>query len=582
METRRGIPVSAGVAVGVAFLLDNQAALVGRKFLMPEEVPQEIIRFDASLERSRQEIDELGHRLRGKLGGDDRLGDIFLVHQALLADPKLREQVTNLITNRLFTAEYAVHEILRRYGKSLEDAGDSYLLQRVRDFDDIQQRLLRNLAGECPPELADLPGPVVVIARDLTPSQTASFDPVKILAMATEAGGRTSHTAILARALGIPAVVGVTGLLDVAVPGEMIVVDGGQGMVIAGPDEATRRDYEARGRSFEVSEMQTAAEFCNLPAVTRDGRRVSIHANIEFPREVETILQHGAEGVGLYRTEFLYHTAETPPDEAEHFSAYMEAIRALAGHPMTIRVLDLGADKFPAGYPEKNPFLGCRSMRLLRLHPGVFRAQVRAILRASAMGKLRFMFPLICNLDELRDARNLVNDVMAEFDANGTPYDKSIPVGMMIEVPSAAMMADAFSAEVDFFSIGTNDLIQYSLAIDRDNEHVAHLYSPVDPAVLRLMHMTLAAADRSGIDVSICGEMAGDLMCVILMVGMGFRSLSMAPHTIPDTKKLIRSITYDYARQVAQKALTMTTARDIELYLREEMRKVAPEMVREG
>ena len=581
METKRGIPVSPGVGIGPAFIMEGEGMRITRKFVMPDEVHREIERFDKALAHSRREIDELAEKLRNKLDNGYKVSDIFQMHLHILDDPRLREQVLGLISNRLFTPEYAVNQVLRRHRKSLEEAGDTYLLQRVRDFDDIEQRLLRNLLGELREDFAHLAKPVVVVARDLTPSQTVSFDREKVLAIATEAGGRTSHTAILARALGIPAVVGVMELGSVVSGGDTVVVDGGQGTVIVGPDELTRRRYEARGHDLEVIEEKIAAEFCNLPAITRDGHRVSIEANIEFPNEVASIFQHGAEGVGLYRTEFLYHTAENPPDEEAHFQAYMEAIRALQDHPMTIRILDLGADKFPSGFAERNPFLGCRSMRLLRAYPHIFRDQVRAILRASAMGKLRFMFPLISTLDELRESKQMVHEVMRELDQKGGSYDKGIKIGMMIEVPSAAVMADIFVKDVDFFSIGTNDLIQYSLAVDRDNEHVAHLYSPADPAVLRMIKLTVDAARRGGIDVSICGEMAGDVLYTLLLVGMGFRKLSMAPTAIPDIKKLIRSTTYEEARRVAERALSMQRAQEIEAFLAQETRKLAPELLGE-
>jgi len=582
VETRRGTPASPGVAIGPAFVLETEGARIPRKYLMPDEVHREIERFDKALASSRREIEELSANLREKLGDEYKAADIFQVHRHTLEDPKLREQVVALVTNRLFTPEYAATQILRRYGKPLEEAGDSYLLQRVRDFEDIEQRLLRNLLGRRREDLSHLKGQVIVIARDLAPSQTASLDRENVLALATEGGGRTSHTAILARALGIPAVVAAPDLTSLTAGGDTVIVDGARGVVIVGPDELTRRRYEALGHSREVIEERIAAEYCNLPAVTRDGRRITIEANIEFPNEIPGIFPHGAEGVGLYRTEFLYHTAQNPPDEEAHFQAYMEAVRALAGRPMTIRILDMGADKFPSGFDERNPFLGCRSMRLLRLFPEIFRSQIRAILRASAMGNIRFMFPLISNLGELREAMQVVREVRQDLDRKSISYNKDVEVGIMIEVPSAAVMADAFAKEADFFSIGTNDLIQYSLAVDRGNEHVAHLYSSVDPAVLRMMRLTLEAADRGGIDCSICGEMAGDILHTILLVGMGFRKLSMASNAIADVKKLIRSIVYEEARRVAEKALTLETAAEIEALLESETRKVIPELLDEA
>jgi phosphotransferase system enzyme I (PtsI) len=578
VETRKGTAVSPGIAAGRAFVLESEGMRIARKFLMPDEVGAEIARFDKALAASGREIHELARSLHGRLDDGYAAADIFRMHVGVLEDPRLREQVAGLVTNRLFTPEYAVSQVLRRYRKSLEEAGDTYLLQRVRDFDDIEQRLLRNLLGERREDLAHLQESIILVAHDLTPSQTVSVDREKVLAIATEAGGRTSHTAILARALGIPAVVGVVDLLAGVAGGDNLIVDGGQGVVIIAPDELTYERYQRKSRTLEVMEERIAEEFCNLPAVTPDGRGIAIEANIELPGEVEGIVAHGAEGVGLYRTEFLYHTATKPPTEETHFNAYMDAIRHLRGHPMTIRILDLGADKFPLGFLENNPFLGCRSMRLLRLFPEIFRHQIRAILRASTMGKLRFMFPLISSLQELRECKAVVAEVMAELDEKETPYDRKIQIGMMIEVPSAAVMADAFAKEVDFFSIGTNDLIQYSLAVDRDNEHVAHLYSPSDPSVLRMIRNTLRAADEAGIECSVCGEMAGDVIYALLLVGMGFRKLSMAPTAIPDMKRIIRSVKYEEARLVAEKALRFDCAEEITDFLQNEVARVFPEL----
>jgi len=583
LEIKRGIPVSPGVAVSKAFVLDSEGARIGRKFLMPEEAPSEIERFDDALRRSGEQIRALAEQLQQKVEDSYGVSDIFQVHLHILGDPKLRESVANLIRNRNFTAEYALSQVLRRYVKSLEATGDSYLLQRVRDFDDIEQRLLNSLLGAQREDLAHIEEAVIVIARDLTPAQTAGFDPSRVLALATDAGGRTSHTAIIARALRIPAVVGIGAISTEVSGGDMVIVDGTKGIVIVNPDEATLARYRIRARNIEVFEERIAAEICNLSAVTRDGHRVSIEANIEFPSEVEAVVRNGGEGVGLYRTEFLFHVeSSAPTDEKAHFGAYMDAIRHLGDHPLTIRLLDLGADKFPQGYAERNPFLGCRSMRLLGKNPDIFRQQIRAILRASALGKVRFMFPMIATPDELRECKDFVQDVRDELDRAGVPYDKDIAVGMMIEVPSAAMMADRFAREVDFFSIGTNDLIQYTLAVDRNNEHVSHLFSATNPAVLRLIRLTVEAADSAGIEVAMCGEMAGDILYTPLLVGMGLQHLSMAPAAIPDVKKLVRSISHTDAKTIADTVAEMPTSRLIEEFLQKELRRIMPELFAEG
>lgn len=578
MEIKRGTPVSPGVAIGAAFVMESEGARIVRKFVMADEVEREVTRFQKALERSCTEIDGLAKSLTSKIDTFDSVTDIFQIHLHILKDPEIDNQVIRLVRNKLFTPEYAVSQVLRRYVKRLEATGDTYLIQRVRDFDDIEQRLLRNLLGERREDLAHLQEPVLVIARDLTPSQTVSFDPKYVLALATDAGGRTSHTSILARAMQIPAVVGVPELSASVSGGDTVIIDGGRGVVIVDPDDVTIKRYQLRGRSLEVIEEKIAAEVCNLPAITRDGRRVSLEANIEFPQEIHHITRQGAEGVGLYRTEFLYHTMDAPPGEEDHFQAYLESLRLLGDRPITIRVLDLGADKFSMGLDERNPFLGCRSMRLMRNHPRMFRDQIRAILRASALGKVRFMFPMIASLSELREAKQMVADVMAELDRTHTNYNKTVQVGMMIEVPSAALMAERLAREVDFFSIGTNDLIQYTLAVDRNNEHVAHLFSPANPAVLRLIKNTLDAGEKAGIEVAMCGEMAGDILYSTLLVGLGCQRLSMAPATIADVKKFICSITYKDAKQLAERVLAMNTSQEIEELLRSEALKIVPEL----
>ncbi len=582
MEKKHGIAVSTGVAVGSAFVMESEGARIARKFIMPNDLDHEMARFEKALERSYVEVKELSQSLQEKIGEPYDIADIFRMHLHILKDPTLSVQVVNLVRNRNFTPEYAVSQVLRRYVKSLESTGDTYLLQRVRDFDDIEQRLLRNLLGEKHEDLDHLQESVVMVARDLTPTQTASFDATKVVGIATDAGGRTSHTAIIARALRIPAVVGLGDVMSSVSGGDTVIIDGANGEIVINPDDLTLKRYESRARRIEVHEERIAAELCNLPAVTRDGRAISIQANIELPNEVASVVPHGGAGIGLYRTEFLYHVSEQPPDEGAHFNAYAEAVRAMADHPLTIRLLDLGADKFPLGFEERNPFLGCRSMRLIRVNPDMFRNQIRAILRASALGKIRFMFPLIATIEELREAKAMVAEVVTELERNGIPYNRDVKIGMMIEVPSAALMADAFAAEVDFFSIGTNDLIQYTLAVDRNNEHVSHLYSPVNPSVLRLIRHTVAAAEKAQIGVALCGEMAGDVLYTMLLVGMGLTSLSMSPAAMADVKKVVRSILFDDARKVAEQALEMSETEKIDAFLKQELERAVPDLLAQG
>jgi phosphotransferase system enzyme I (PtsI) len=428
--------------------------------------------------------------------------------------------------------------------------------------------------------LHKLAQPVVLLAHDLTPSETAQLDRQHVLAFATEVGGRTSHTAIVAGVLGIPAVVGLGKFLTDVSGGDLVIVDGNRGVVILDPDSDTLEHYRQAQRALAGLERELI-ELRDLPAVTRDGVHIHLYGNIEFPEEASQILERGAEGVGLYRTEFLYLSRKEDPTEQEHLEAYLKVIRQLPGKPIVIRTLDVGADKFSAVTDplaqERNPFLGVRSLRLCLRNKNLFRVQLRAILRASAFGDVRIMFPMVSTISELREAKLLLNDVMEELDEEKIPFNHRIPVGTMIEVPSAALLADLLAREVDFFSIGTNDLIQYTLAADRTNENVAYLYNASDPAVIRLIDQVVRAAERAGIPVNVCGEMSGEPMYAYLLIGLGLRQLSTPPHAILEIKKLVRSISAEEARRDAETVLQMETAQDIATYLRERIRRLLPE-----
>jgi phosphotransferase system enzyme I (PtsI) len=423
---------------------------------------------------------------------------------------------------------------------------------------------------------------VVILAHDLTPSETASIDARLVHAFVTEAGGRASHTAIVAGVLGIPAVVGVGRFLTDVSGGDEVVVDGNRGLLILNPDDETRSRYEQTRKSFHFFENELV-RLRDLPAETKDGTRVQLHGNIEFPNEARHCIERGADGVGLYRTEFLYMNRQTDPTEAEHLEAYLTVLRSLGNRPVIVRTLDLGADKFLASsdYPreERNPFLGVRSVRLCLRNLPLFKTQMRAILRASAYGDVRIMFPMVSTLLELRQCKMILAEVKEDLEEEGIPFNQQLPVGTMIEVPSAAILAEKMAREVQFFSIGTNDLVQYTLAADRTNEEMATLYSPGDPAVLRLIELVVQAASKQNIDVSVCGEMSGEPIYTILLLGMGLRQLSVTPHNIPEIKKIIRSITLEEATEVAQEALRLETARDVNHYLRDKTRRILPEVV---
>jgi phosphotransferase system enzyme I (PtsI) len=519
----------------------------------------------------------------------DRLGRqyaaIFEAHALLLEDPTLVGELDAMIMKEHFAAEYAVSRVMRHYVKALEGLGNgSVMASRVGDLHDLERSVLGHLLGQRREQVTQLREAVIVLAHDLTPGETAELDTSKVHAFATEAGGRASHTAIMAGALEIPAVVGLGEFVSDVSGGDLIIVDGTRGLLILDPDEETLAKYESARTNFRTFET-SLGQLRDLPAVTKDGVPIELHANIEFPHEAQHCIDRGAAGVGLYRTEFLYVGRQTDPSEDEHLAAYRAVLEALPpGQPVVIRTLDLGADKFnpitSAAHKERNPFLGVRSVRLCLRNLGLFKTQMRAILRASVLGRVRIMFPMVSTLLELRQCKMLLAEVKEDLEDEGVAFDPNLQLGTMIEVPSAALMADQLAREVDFFSIGTNDLVQYTLAADRTNEQMATLYSPADPAVLRLIQMVLDAGERAKIDVTACGEMSGEPIYTLLLIGMGLRRLSATPHNIPEIKRLIRSISIDDAAQVARDAIQHETARDVTSFLREQARRLVPEIVR--
>jgi phosphotransferase system enzyme I (PtsI) len=578
MEIRKGIAVSPGVAIATAIVLDSEQFRIPRRSIEPGEVEAEVGRFQGAVERALAEIRELRQRVASDVG--ERLGAIFDVQDALLTDPRVTHEIRELVEREHYAPEYAVSTILRGYAKKFLALPNRYMSERVADVYDVEKRLLRNLIGAKRESLGTLTEPVIIIAHDLTPSQTASLDRSKILAFATDIGGRTSHTTIVARAMGIPAVVGLKTITADVSGGDLVVIDGNRGLVVINPDEAAVLRFHEAELRFRRMEKELG-DLRDLPAVTPDGHEVRLWGNIEFPHEVEICLERGASGIGLYRTEFLYLDREEDPSEEDHFQAYAEAIDLLKGRPITIRTCDLGADKFThlsGEYDERNPFLGCRSIRFSLQHIGVFKTQLRAILRASALGPTRIMFPLITNLKELRQAKMLLNDVREDLEEEGVLFDPDIKVGIMIEVPSAAIMARNFARECDFFSIGTNDLVQYTLAVDRSNERVASLYTPGHPAVLRLIRTVAEAALESGVEVSVCGEMAGEPIYTAVLLGLGVQVFSVSPATLLEIKKAVRSITMDQAREVIDKVFQFDSDREVDAYLSEITRRLLPEM----
>ena len=556
MEIFQGIGVSRGVAVGNAFVIESERMPVRRKHVPPSQVKTEIKRYKDAVAQATKGIRDDQHRLAPRLGKEYLA--IFETHIGMLDDPRLRDEIVERIKTELTTAEAAVDHVLQRHIQLLFE--DKSTAKWVSDIYDVQSRLHRVLLGRSPGDVRDLAEPVIIVAEDLVPSQTVAFDRQKVLAIAMEAGGKTSHTAIIANALGIPAVVGLKGLTGQVTPGHLMVVDGGGGRVMVEPDEDTLEHYVAVERDIVESDRRLIHEQHELPAETLDGRRITLYANIEFPHEVETALEQGAEGIGLYRTEYLYMEKGREPTEEEHFEAYRSAAEAMWPKPIVIRTFDLGADKAASGIggpstAEPNPFLGCRSIRLCFDRPGMFKAQLRAILRASVFGYTKIMLPMITSLAEIRRVKEIIAEVRDELDEAGHAYESDIELGIMIEVPAAAVMADVLAKEVDFFSIGTNDLVQYTLAVDRGNPTVSHLFQPAHPAVMKLVKHTIDAGDAAGIPVSMCGQMSGDLSYLVLLLGLGLRQFSASPKVLPEMKRIIRLLKIEDAYEIANEVM---------------------------
>lgn len=577
MQKLQGIAVSPGIAIGEALVIGNEGFRIPRRFVARDAIDHELERLGHAVEAAGAEIENNRDVVQRELGAD--YAAIFSAHLQMLRDPKLRAELDGMIRERHYSPEYAVSRALRRYAKVFQSIQSSYLAQRANDIFDIEKRLLRNLLGLRREELSGLTSPVVVLAHNLTPSETANLNRDFALGFATEVGGPGSHTAIVAEGMEIPAVVGVGSFLTDVSGGEMVIVDGDSGLIILQPDEETIARYrqDIEDRRSRTAQLELLRE---LPAETADGVRITLLGNIEFPHEVGHCLDRGADGIGLYRTEFLYLGAATEPTEEIHYEAYADVARAMPDKPVVIRTLDLGADKSMRGprvEPEPNPFLGLRSIRLSLKQLDPFRTQLRAVLRSSALGDVRVMFPLISTLRELRHAKMVLNDVMEDLQEEGVPFDRDLQVGMMVEVPAAVMMLDHFAAEVDFLSIGTNDLIQYTLAVDRSNKDVASLYNASDPSILRLLRLAFEAAEQHNTPISVCGQMSGSSTYTMLLLGMGLRSFSVTPSAIPEIKRICRSVTIEQCRAVALKALQMETAINVKTYLRDELRKVLPD-----
>jgi len=577
--TLNGIGASPGVALGRAYTLDR-SRVTFPKFRLPseEEAQREQMRLKVALELSDLQLAEIKGKVAQGEGGEHAL--ILEAHRLMIKDPLFADEARRLIGEERINAEWAIRRVVKKLKAAFEDIEDDYFRERRADIEFVGDRVLRNLLGhvvDVDPEGDGIPPGCIVVAHDLTPADaTVLMRRGQVAGFVTDVGGQTSHTAIVARAREIPGVVGALKGSELIKRGDLVAIDGHRGVVVINPTEEQVLQFQEAIRRHVAAE-QSMLRLRDLPTVTADQVRVSLLGNMEFAEQISTLLSHGAEGVGLYRTEFLFLEREVPPTEDEHYLAYKAVLEAMGDRPVTIRTLDLGADKVPRGpgakkrEREPNPALGLRAMRFCLKNKDLFEAQLKGLLRASVHGNLRIMFPLISGLTELREGRASLERAKEELTRAGQPFSSKVPVGIMVETPAAAWAADRLARESDFFSIGTNDLIQYTLAIDRANREVAYLYCPLHIAILRAIRFIVESAKAASIPVAMCGEMAGDPMFSLLLLGMGFDELSMVPSQIPLVKRVIRNSTSEDGRKLLEQAVRLTTAEEIERFVRSEM-----------
>jgi phosphotransferase system enzyme I (PtsI) len=559
----QGAGVSPGIALGIIHVVHDDLDDVMRYLIKPSQIPNEIARFESALVQTRVQILEMQQKIAEAIGTKDAA--IFDAHLLVVEDRTLIDEVLRKLENELCNVEWVFQEVAANYAETLSKIDDPYLRERAVDIQDVTRRIVRNLQGKGPKPVL-ISEPHILVAHNLTPSDTASMNTELVLGIGTDLGSRTSHSAIMARSLGIPAVVGLHDATQKLENGQHVLLDGYTGVVIVDPNEETLAYYgEVEVRKGRVTEE--LRELKEEISTTRDGQHIVLSANIELPSDVETVSANGAEGIGLYRTEFLYVNRETLPTEEEQYETYRKVAERVAPNPLIIRTFDLGGDKLAVGTvelgDELNPFLGWRAIRFCLENIDVFKVQLRAILRASAIGNVKIMFPMISGLEELRQAKEVLDDCKKELRAAKTHFSDKMEVGAMVEIPSAAIASDMLAREVDFFSIGTNDLIQYTVAVDRVNERIAHLYEPTHPAVLRLLKMITDAAHANNIWVGVCGEMAGDVALVPLLLGLGVDELSVGATLVPRVKLAVRSLSLPECRQLVDEVLKLQTSSEI-------------------
>jgi len=577
----KGIGVTAKIIMGKAYLVDRGKIEAPARVLPENQVPWEVERFRDAVEESKKQL----RSAKEKLLHEDAVGPTYILdaHLLLLEDKNVINSTLETIEQSWINSEWALKINLDRLRKIFDSIDDDYLKSRKTDLDYIEQRILRNLTGRGTESLSQIKEEVIVVAHDFSPADTAQMAKDKVTAFVTDMGGKTSHTAIMARSLEIPAVVGSETATHSINTGDTLIVDGITGVVVVNPNPEIIQEYMDRNRTRQKIERELFL-FRDLPAETLDGFRVNILANIELVEEIPSVLEHGAEGIGLYRTEYLYLNRKELPTEEEHFQAYKTVVKAIAPHPAVIRTLDIGGDKFISHLDlaeEMNPAMGLRAIRFSLKEPEIFKVQLRAMLRASVYGKVKILLPMISGVSEIREVKKTLNEVRLSLTAERIPYDPKIEIGIMMEVPSAATISDILAKEVDFFSIGTNDLIQYTLAIDRVNEYVTHLYEPLHPAILRLVRQMVKAAHEAGIRVAMCGEMAGDPLYIPVLLGLELDDLSMNVLSIFRVKKILRAYTLRECKELVEASLSLSTPEEIETLVRASLHRKFPDEFRE-
>lgn len=574
--TYTGIPVSEGVSIGKIFKLDSGPKPIVEYEIEESQVADEVSRFENAIIETRREILEIQEKISKAMGSTH--ASILNAHLLLIEDFTVIEEVIKKIQKEKKNAEYIFFSVMEKFSNVFNQMEDEYLRERIADIKDVTRRVLRNLFGEKKQEFPDTKEKIVVLAYDLSPSESTLMHRENVVGLATDIGGKTSHTAIMARTLGIPAVVGFHDVSSKISNGTSVILDGTRGLIIVNPKEETIRQYEDKKIILESYEEQLK-NLKDQPAVTLDGRRIELDGNIELPEDSLLVMSHGGEGIGLYRTEYCYMNRSGLPSEDEQFEVYKDIIQKMGGKPVTIRTLDIGGDKFLCHMklPEEiNPFLGWRAIRFCLERVDIFKTQIRAILRASAFGKTKIMYPMVSNVTEVIQTNHILKKCMKELKNEGKAFDNHLQSGIMVEIPSTAVSADIFVPHVDFFSIGTNDLIQYTLAVDRVNEKIAYLYQPMHPSVLRLIKNVIRVGQDKKIDVSICGEMAGDLAAALLLIGLGIQKMSLSPIVIPKIKSIIRSVNYSECREIAEKAMFFSTADEIKGLFDPLVKKILP------